>query len=143
MIKAFGFGAAVGFALGGFWLLALGVPLIMPSWLDLRDDRNEALAALAAHRDAALKSEDLREREGLTAIEAVDAERAQQADQLARLEAIVAAQAMQLAQEVRYDENDCPVRAVRPVRQLFDGAALAGGGEAPGAGSADLRNTPG
>jgi len=63
--------AAVGAFAGILWLLFLGVPWLIPSYLSLRDDLQTARAAAAGQAEAFDASEMIRKDENQTAIEAV------------------------------------------------------------------------
>ena len=63
MLKTLGIGAALGFVVGVLWLLFVAVPILVPSYLEVRADLKQARANLKAYSDSFDESEGLREAE--------------------------------------------------------------------------------
>jgi hypothetical protein len=66
---------SAGAALGILWLTFIGVPFMLPSYLEVRADLRQAQADLKAHRDSFDTSEGFRDEEGVQCLAAVEAER--------------------------------------------------------------------
>jgi len=82
------FAALAGFMAGALWLLAMGVPFILPSWLDLRARVEVREAAAQGQAEAFDASEAIRKDEGVAAIIGVDDERQSCAAEIASLSAM-------------------------------------------------------
>tara|TARA_R100001086_G_scaffold231385_1_gene152077 strand:+ start:1332 stop:1790 length:459 start_codon:yes stop_codon:yes gene_type:complete len=67
--------ASGGAAVGILWLTFLGIPLLLPSYLSVRADLEQASADLKAHGVSFDTSETRRDEEGLQCLAAVEAER--------------------------------------------------------------------
>ena len=68
-------GFGLGLGAGVFWLLFAGVPLFVPSYLELAIDYRAAASAAAAQEERGDLIQDNREEEGVRALEDLDAER--------------------------------------------------------------------
>jgi hypothetical protein len=67
--------ASAGAAAGILWLTFIGVPFVLPSYLEVRADLRQAQADLKAHRESFDTSETRRDEEGMQCLAAVEAER--------------------------------------------------------------------
>ena len=119
--------AVVGAFAGILWLLFLGVPWLIPSYLSLRDDLQTAQAAAAGQAEAFDASELIRKDENQTAIEAVSNGRQSCEAEIASVTAVYEAalrNALGGTDNEISNANPNGGRAIRPPGGLRDNPAM-------------------
>lgn len=118
---------AAGFAACLIWLGFIGVPLIVPSYVELAVAHRTAAAAAGAQQERGDAIEDLRGEEHREAVSSVEAERSDCDARLAARDALWSARMDRLLME-EPETNEAPVcRDFRPVRDSLRDAGLADG----------------
>jgi len=97
--------ASAGAAAGMLWMSFIGVPFVLPSYLKVRTDLQQAQADLKAQRESFDSSEDFRDEEGVQCLAAVEAERAYWLAEIERRDARRARFDTAAPQEPEHDET--------------------------------------